>query len=81
MKGGREGSRGPPEGWQDLETELLPLPATLPEYVTQGQASEGRRNKRLLRQVEINSYWADLGAGKKSSWCRAKSCPGELGHT
>lgn len=46
-----------------------------------GQASEGRRNKRLLRQVEINSYWANRGAGKKSSWQRAKTSPGELGHT
>lgn len=68
--------QGPPEEWQDLETELLPLPAALPECVTQGQPSEGTRNKRLLRQVEINSFWANLGAGKKSSWDRAKTCPG-----
>lgn len=31
--------------------------------LTRGRASEGRRKKRFLRQVEINSYWADVGAG------------------
>lgn len=38
FEGGRGRCRGPPEGWQDLETELLPLPAALPERVTQGRA-------------------------------------------
>lgn len=67
-KGGR--SRGPPEGWQDLETELLlPLPAALPECVTQAQASGGRRNKRLLRQVVFGQIWVqgrnEVGTGLK----------------
>lgn len=33
--------QGTPEGWQDLETELLPLPAALPESVTQVRLQRG----------------------------------------
>lgn len=51
-----------------------------------GQASKGRRNKKLHRQVERNSSWADVGAGscmichERAGSNRAKTCPGELGH-
>lgn len=68
-EGGR--CRGPPEGWQDLETELLPLPAALPECDTRSGFRRGEETRGCSGKwgsIVLGQIWAQLAQGEKLPW-------------